>query len=64
MLYLTVILHLYSYSITYYECVFLAVVTLHSRGMSLIVLPSVACQDLPHFFALSHIWYDFRKKSY
>jgi len=49
-----VFIYSYVYSITYSECVFLAVVMRHSRSMSHIVLSSVACQDLPHFFALAH----------
>jgi len=41
-------------SITYSECVFVALVSQHA--------PSVACLALQYFSTLSHKWDDFREK--
>ena len=48
-------------SITYSECISVALVILHSLCMLHIVLSSVACPVLPHFPTLSHKRHDFRK---
>ena len=45
-------------SITYSECVFVALVIQHAERMRLIILSSVACLALPYFSTLSH----FREK--
>jgi len=45
-------------SITYSECVFVALIIQHAKRMRRIILSSVACLDLQYFFQ------DFRKKSY
>ena len=49
-------------SVTYYECVSVALVIQHAKRMRRILLSSVACLALPYFFALSHKRYYFRKK--
>ena len=41
-------------SITYSKCVFVALGIEHAMRMRRIILPSVSCLDLPHFFTLSH----------
>ena len=43
-----------SVSITYSECVFLALFTQHSKRMHRIILPSVACPALPYFQLISY----------
>ena len=50
--------------ITYFECVFVALVIQHSKRMRRIILSSVACLVLPHLSILSHKRNDFQGKSY
>ena len=47
-------------SITYSECVSVALVIRHAKRMRRIVLPSVASPALPYFSTLSHKRHDFR----
>ena len=48
-------------SITYYECVSLAIVIQHATRMSPAVFPFVACQTPPYFSTLSRKRNEFRK---
>jgi hypothetical protein len=50
-------------SITYSECVFLALVIRHAKRMRLAVLSSVASMSVL-YFTTSHKHYDFREKNY
>ena len=49
-------------SITYSECVSVALVIQHEMRMRRIILSSVACLPLPYFSTLSHNRRDFREK--
>jgi hypothetical protein len=49
-------------SITYSECVFVALVTQHAMRMRRVTLSCVACLTLPRFSTLSHKQHDFLKK--
>jgi hypothetical protein len=46
-------------SITYSECVFVALGTKHAMRMRYITLPSAACLGVPYFVTLSHKRHDF-----
>ena len=41
---------------------FVVLVTQQAKRMYSVILPPVACQDLPYFSALSHKRHDFEKK--
>ena len=48
-------------SITYSECVFVALRNQHAMHMRHIILSSVVCLDLPHFHTSSHKRHNFRE---
>jgi hypothetical protein len=50
-------------SITYSECVFVALGVQHAMRMRHVILPSVASAALPYFSTLSHKRHDFRGKN-
>jgi hypothetical protein len=47
-------------SVTYCECVSVALVTQHAMRMCLIILSSVGCLAVPYLSTLSHKWQHFR----
>jgi hypothetical protein len=49
-------------SVTYSECVSVALVIQHAKRMHCIILSSVAYLAVPYFFTLAHKQQDFRKK--
>ena len=51
-------------TITYSECVSVALAVQHAKRMRPIIFSFVACLDLPYFSTLSHKSHDFGKKSY
>jgi hypothetical protein len=53
-----------SISITYPECVFVALAIQHTNCMPCIILSSVACLVPPHFSILSHKWHNFQEKKW
>jgi hypothetical protein len=48
--------------ITYCECVFVALLTLHVKRMRSIIMPSESCQGLHYFSTLSHKRQNFSEK--
>jgi hypothetical protein len=51
-------------SITYFECVSLALVIQHAKRMRRIILSYVSFLAVPYFSALSHKRHDFRENIY
>jgi hypothetical protein len=50
-------------TITYSECVFVALVIKHVKRIRRVILSSVVCLSPHYFSALSHKRHDYRKKS-
>jgi hypothetical protein len=51
-------------SVTYSELMPVVLLTQHVKRMHLNRLSTVVCPTLLHFYTLSHIWHNFREKSY
>jgi len=51
-------------SITYSDCVFLALGVQHALHMRHIILSTVAFPALKYFSTLSYKWHDFRRKKF
>ena len=49
---------------TYSECVSVALVIQHAKGMHRIILSPVPCLAVPYFSTLSHKRYDLQEQSY
>jgi hypothetical protein len=48
--------------VTYFECVFLALIIQHAKRMRRIILLSVTSLALPYFYTLTHEWHILGKK--
>ena len=48
-------------SVTYSECVSVALVVQHVKYMHFIILSFLACLSVQHFSVVSHKWHDFQK---
>jgi len=53
---------LWTSSVTYSECVFVALVIQHAKHMHHVLLSSMASLALQHFSTLSHKQHDFQKE--
>jgi len=48
--------------VTFYDCVFLALLIQHAKGMGRVILPAVTYPALPCFSTLCHQRHDFQKE--